>query len=157
MQEDVEQRSVVLATNATKLTGRCLAFLMRAAIRKIHKARNAPIEGKQSIKQLSKGGKLENVEVSNENIKAFDPFARKYGISYALQKDSSETPPKWLVFFKSTDTAAMTAAFKEFSTAMLNKEKSKPSVKAAIVRFREIVKNAVRDRTRHKTHGTHEL
>ena len=157
MQEDVEQRSVVLATNATKFSGRCLASLMMASIRKINKIRNTPIEGKQSIKQLSKGGKLESVEISSDNIKAFDPIARKYGISYALYKDTSETPTKWLVFFQSKDTALMTAAFKEFSAQMLNQDKSKHSVRAAIAKFREIIRNTVRDKTRNKNHGAHEL
>jgi len=129
---------------------------MRASINKINKAKNTPIKGKQSVKHLSKGGKLENIEIKNENIKAFDPIARKYGISYALQKDNSETPPKWLVFFQSKDTATMTLAFKEFSAQMLNKEKSKPSVKEAITKFREVIRNTVRDKTRNKDHGTHE-
>ena len=157
MQEDVEQRSVVLATKAANMTGRTLALLMRASMNKIHKARNAPREGKQSLKQLSKGGALDNIEISSDNIKAFEPYARKYGIKYALQKDTSEDPPKWLVFFQSKDTATMTAAFKAFSADMLNKEKSKPSVRDLMSKALEIVKNTVRDKTRHKTHGEHEL
>ena len=138
------------------MTARCLAKLMRASMQKIHAAKNAPIEGKQSVKELSRGGKLENVEITNDNIKAFDPIARKYGINYALQKDNSETPPKWLVFFQSKDTATMTAAFKEFSAKTLNKSKSKSSVKEAMTKIKEIVKNTVRDMTKRKTHGEHE-
>ena len=156
MQEDVEQRCVALVIKATKLTGHCLASLMQAALRKIHNAQNAPLDGKQSIKQLSKGSTLQNIEITNENIKSFEPYARKYGIAYSLQKDNSETPPKWLVFFKSKDTAAMTAAFKEFSAATLTKDKTKPSVKDAMVKLKDIVKNAVRDVTRNKTRGVHE-
>ncbi|MCL2853101.1 MAG: PcfB family protein [Defluviitaleaceae bacterium] len=129
---------------------------MKASLRKIHNARNGPKEGLQTTKQLAKGGKLENVEISNDNIKAFDPFARKYGIKYSLEKDNSETPPKWLVFFQSKDTATMTAAFKEFSAKMMTKDKSRPSVKDAMTRIKEIVQNVVRDKTRHKTHGEHE-
>lgn len=157
MQEDVEQRSVVLATRATKMTGQVLATLMRASMRKIHQTKNTPKEGKQSIKQLAKGGTLHNIEITNENIKAFEPYARKYGISYALQKDTSEEPPKWLVFFQSKDTATMTAAFKAFSAAMLTRESNKTSVKDAITKFREIIRNTVRDITKHKNHGEHEL
>ena len=129
---------------------------MRAAMRKVHKAQNAPVDGKQSIKQLSKGGALENIEITSGNIKAFEPYARKYGIAYSLQKDNSETPPKWLVFFKSKDTAAMTAAFREFSSATLNRDNTKPSVKDAIAKFRDIIKNAVRDITRNRSRGEHE-
>ena len=150
MQEDIEQRSIALTTKTTKFTAQTLAKLMRAALRKIKQSRDAPKEGKQSVKELSKGGALQSIEITDGNIKAFEPYARKYGVSYALQKDASSEPPRWLVFFKAKDTDALTAAFKEFSAKMLSKEKSKPSAKDAMQRFREILKNAVRDKTKHK-------
>ncbi|MCL2853362.1 MAG: PcfB family protein [Defluviitaleaceae bacterium] len=156
LQEDVEQRSVVLATNCTKMTARVLASLMRVALNKIQRARDAPVEGKQSLHQLAKSGTLQDIEISNDNIKAFEPYARKFGISYALQRDDTETPPKWMVFFRSKDTALMTAAFKEFSAKTLTKTHDKISVRDAIVKFRDIIKDAVRDIIKHKTHGEHE-
>ena len=157
MQEEVEHKSVVLATKTTKLTGQCLAKLMKACIRKMQKSQNTPKEGKQAVKRLAKGGTLQNIKITNENIKAFEPIARKYGISYALQKDITESPPKWLVFFQSKDTATMTAAFKEFSALMLNKDKSKSSVRDEMKRIKELVKNVVGNKTKNKNHGAHEL
>ena len=150
MQEDIQNRSIALTTKATKFTAKGLAKLMRAALRKIRQSRGAPKEGKQSVKELSKGGALQSIEITDGNIKAFEPYARKYGVSYALQKDASSEPPKWLVFFKAKDTDALTAAFKEFSAKMLAVEKSKPSVKDSMQKFREMLKNAVRDKTKHK-------
>jgi hypothetical protein len=150
LQEDIQNKSVVLTTKTAKLTGRSLALLMRAALRQIGKAKNTPKQGKQTVKQLAKGGSLQNIEIKEENIKAFEPFARKYGVSYALQKDVSETPPRWLVFFRAKDADALTAAFKAFSAKMVKREAEKPSVKDAMQKFREIIKNAVRDRTKHK-------
>ena len=157
MQEEIQQRSIALTTKTAKLTGQGLAMLMRAALRQIQKARNAPIEGKQTVQQLAKGGSLENIEITHDNIKAFEPFARKFGVSYSLQRDNTESPPKWLVFFRSKDTASMTAAFKAFSAKMLTKDRTKESVRDAMAKFRELIKNTVRDRTKHKTHGEHEL
>ena len=46
------------------------------------------------IKQLSKDGALESVHITDGNIKAFDPIARKYGVRYHLVKDTSEEPPR---------------------------------------------------------------
>ena len=152
MQEELEHKSVVIATNTAKLTGRGLAALMRAARKRIQEANNAPVIGKQSLKELAKGGTLENIEITNENIKAFEPFARKFGVSYSLKRDNTETPPKWLVFFRSKDTASMTCAFKEFSAKMLTKDKSKESVHALMVKFRELIKNAVRPKVKNKEH-----
>ena len=50
---------------------------------------------------------------------AFEQTAKKYGIDCALKKDSTETPPRYLVFFKGRDADALTAAFKEFSAKKL--------------------------------------
>ena len=123
---------------------------MCAALRKIKKSMNTPKEGKQSVKQLAKGGSLQSIEIADDNIKAFEPFARKYGIDYALQKDASSSPPRWCVFFKAKDVDALTAAFKAFSAKMLTKTKEKPSVRDSMRKFREVIKNAVRDRVKHK-------
>jgi hypothetical protein len=157
VQEDVQQKSVALTTKAAKLTAKGLAVLMRAALRQMKNKREKPVLGKQSVQELAKGGTLENIEISNDNIKVFEPFARKYGVSYSLQRDCSESSPKWLVFFRSKDTASMTAAFKAFSAKILTKEKTKPSVKDAMRKIQERIRSAIRDTTKHKTHGEHEL
>jgi hypothetical protein len=150
LQEDLQNRSVVLITRTTKLTGRVLAGLMRAALLEMRRFENAPKEGKQSMRQLAKGGPLQNIEISDDNIRAFGPFARKYGVSYSLQRDNSEIPPKWLVFFRAKDTDSLTAAFKAFSASVLNRERERPSVKDVMQKFRGILKNAVRSKTKHR-------
>ena len=54
-------------------------------------------------------------------------YAKKYGIDYAIRKDNSEMPPRYLVFFKAPDVEAFNAAFKEYSASLLSKTK-RPSV-----------------------------
>ena len=148
VQEDVEHKSAVLIIKGTKLTGKLLAKAMAAAWRQIKKSRDAP--GRQSMKQLAKGGSLENIPITDDNIKSFEPIARKYGLRYKLVKDTSDDPAKWLVFFRAKDAGAMTAAFKEFSSKTLKREAERPSVRETMAKFRDIIKNAVIDRTRHK-------
>lgn len=46
---------------------------------------------------------LTNIEVTDQNIRSFDRVARKYNIDYALKKDKSNNPPRYLVFFKARD------------------------------------------------------
>ena len=150
MQEELENKSVVLATNTVKMTGKVLAKLMQAALRKMEKSKGALKEGKQSIKQLSKGGSLSNVEITDENIKSFDPVAREFNISYSLKRDNVSEPPRWLVFFRAKDEAAMTAAFKKFTAKAVKIEKDKPSVRESMKKSREAIKNVVRDKTRNK-------
>ena len=150
MQEELENKSVVLTTKAAKLTGKALAALMRAALRKMKASGEKLEEGKQSLKQLAKGGALSNVEITDDNIKAFDPVARKYNVSYSLKRDAVSEPPRWLVFFRSKDMDSMTAAFKEFTSKMVKREKDKPSARDEMRKSREAIKNAVRDKTRRK-------
>ncbi len=155
MQEDIEHKSAVLVMRGAKITGRMLAKTMAAALRQMKKQRDAP--GKQSFKQLAKGGQLESIPITDDNIRAFDPIARKYGVRYKLVRDNSEDPPKWLAFFRAKDTDAMTAAFKEFTHKTLNRETERPSVREAMAKFKEIIKHAVIDRSRNKERSGPEL
>lgn len=154
MQEQVNEKTVALTVRGAKLTGRLLAKAMRAALLKMKQARDAPPHGKQTFKQLAKqNAGLSNIEITNQNIKSFEPYARKYGIDFALKKDASVTPPKWMVFFKGSDADAMTVAFAEFSAKMLKRSAAKPSVLAQLNRFKELVKNTVIDRVKNKDRG----
>ena len=94
---------------------------------------------------------VSNIEITKDNIKAFESTAKKYGIDFALKKDATETPPRYLVFFKGRDADALTAAFKEFSAKKLTQDK-KPSIRKALAAFREKAKelNASRQQTKNK-------
>ena len=94
---------------------------------------------------------VSNIEITKDNIKAFEHTAKKYGIDFALKKDATETPPRYLVFFKGRDADALTAAFKEFSAKKLTQDK-KPSIRKALAAFREKAKelNASRQQTKNK-------
>ena len=137
-------------TKAAKLTSRELALLMRAALRKMRQSHNVPNEGRQTVKQLVKDGSPPHIEISDDNIKAFEPYARKHKVKYELKRDVSSDPPRWLVFFQAKDIDDMTAAFNEFSTKILSPVKEKPSTRGTMQKFREVLKNAVRDKTKHK-------
>ena len=74
--------------------------------------------------------------------------AKKYGIDYAIRKDSSEVPPRYLVFFEAPDAEAFNSAFKEYSASLLNKDK-RPSV---LAKLHELVQAAAEfpGKVRHK-------
>ena len=158
MQEEVEQKSLTLTVNAAKMTAR----LFRAAIAKYvahkkekkHDAQTGVrYVGRQSVKKLvGQNQGVSNVELSGEDVKAFERVARKYGVDYAVKKDRSSSPPKYLIFFKGRDADALTAAFTEYTSKKVKKaEKTeRPSVLAKLSQFKEMVKNAVVDRTKRK-------
>ncbi len=157
MQEEVENRSVTLVVSGTKFTGRLLhsAILKYMAHRKERKGQrdrgtSVKPKGKQTVKELvGQGEGASSIELSDPSIRGFDRIARKYGVDYAVKKDSRASPPKYLIFFKARDADALNAAFTEYSTRKIRKA-SRPSVLTRLAHFKELVKHAVPDRTRRK-------
>ena len=124
MQEEVENRTVNLAISTTKLTAR---GILRLALKGLALKHEKPT-GKQTIQELiGQNQGVTNIDISKTDLKGFEKHARKYGVDYAITKDKSVLPPKYLVFFKARDTDAMTAAFNAYSAEILTKNK-RPSV-----------------------------
>ena len=105
-----------------------------------HKTNPQLHHGKQTIRQLMKHNTgVSNIEITDQNIKAFSATAKKYGIDFALKKDTTGEIPRYLVFFKGRDADAVTAAFREFSAKNLAKEK-KPSIRRRLTKAKEQAK-----------------
>ena len=155
MQEEVENKTLTLAITTTKMTGRVLknAIAKYLAYRK-NKSREGPVKpkGKQTVKELvGQNQGVANIEITDSNIRDFDRVARKYGVDYALKKDRSSDPPRYLVFFKARDGDAITAAFKEYS-AVTDRKKDRPSVLQKLRHFKELVAAVTPSRERRKEH-----
>ena len=162
MQEVVENRTVTLIVSGTKFTGR----LFKAAISKYmahrrekklnkQRGRDSPVtpKGKQTVKQLiGQNQGVSNIEINDPSIKDFERIARKYGVDYAVKKDRSASPPKYLIFFKARDADALTAAFSEYTQKKVKKadRSERPSVLEKLAQFKELLKNTVVDRSRRK-------
>jgi len=145
MQEEVENRTVNLAISTTKLTGRSIVSGIRKYLQHREKVKSrkavkdASIHGKQSVKQLLRQNQgATNVEIDKDGIKDFERLARKYGVDFAVRKDKSVDPPRYLVFVRSKDADALDAICKEHQARSLTKDK-KPSVLAQLKKFKEIV------------------
>lgn len=158
MQEEVRDKSVAFVTNVGKNGGRMTTSLLKWAMRQyMEQSRNPHIHhGRQTVKQLVRQGVgVQNIEITDKNIKSFEHIARKYGVDYALKKDPSEG--KYLVFFKAKDTDALNAAFAEYTAKTLKRDKSKPSLLARLTHFKEVVKSQSRDAEKHRQKGGIEL
>ena len=164
-QDQINEKNIALIIKGGRLTGKLLSKAMKAFLdgnKKLSKELSTPKdysgEGKQTVKQLTRQGQgVSNIEISDKNIKSFEGIARKYGVDFAVKKDRSEMPPKWLVFFKGRDADAMTAAFKEYSAKQLKRSTpDKPSVIENLNNLMEKVKNQVLDKTKNKDRG-HEI
>ena len=162
MQEEVENRTLTPIVSGTKFTGR----LFKAAVSKYmahrkekklekQRSRDSPVtpKGKQTVKQLiGQNQGVSNIEINDPSIKDFERIARKYGVDYAVKKDRSASPPKYLIFFKARDADALTAAFSEYTQKKVKKadRSERPSVLAKLAQFKELLKNTVVDRSRRK-------
>ena len=152
MQEEVTRKTIALAIKTAKLDGKVLQAALRKLLQLYRKARDTPHRGKQTLKQLMRHGTgVSNIEITDANIKAFESTAKKYHIDFALKKDATESPPRYLVFFKGRDADVLTAAFKEFSAKKLTQEK-KPSIRKLLSTLKEAAqgRNAERAKVKNK-------
>ena len=152
MQEEVTQKTIALYVKVGKGAARLTEQALQKAIQKFLEQKSKAPHGKQTMRQLMKqNAGVSNIEITKDNIKAFESTAKKYGIDFALKKDSTETPPRYLVFFKGRDADALTAAFKEFSAKKLTQEQ-KPSIRKLIVSLKEkaAALNAQREKVKKK-------
>jgi len=125
--------------------------LLYKLVCKVKKSHGNLKHGKQTVKQLARQNKgMANIEITDDNIKGFERYARKYGVDFALKKDSSSIPPTWFVFFKAQDADAINAAFGEFTKSMMKRAKGAPSVIAELAKFKEIIKSAVQNIVKNK-------
>ncbi|MDR1464265.1 MAG: PcfB family protein [Oscillospiraceae bacterium] len=154
MHEEVNEKSIAFAMKAGKITAQMLAKAMQTFLnrQKSGKVKGGKVEpGKISMKQLAaeSGGNVANIEITDKNIKSFDPIARKYGIRYKLMKAGNG---RHYVFFNGKSVDAMTAAFKEF-TAKQTRKASRPSMLTELRKLVEQVKNMAVNKTKHKDRG----
>ena len=155
MQEHITEKTVALSVKAAKITGRLLAQAMREFLKK---AREPTVtRGKQSVKSLAKqGASLTSVDIGGDNIGSFSRIARKYNVDFALKRDDSEVPPKWIVFFKAKDSDAMTAAFNEYGKIQLPLKERKPSLLGRLEKAKNLV-SQIAPPVKNRNKGGHEL
>ena len=127
MQEEVTQKTIALSMKTGKLTAQALQAALKKYLQ--HRAKGPKLHhGRQSLKQLkAHGAALTNIEVTEANIGAFKPCAKKYGVDFTLRKDKTTQPPHYIVIFKAKDADNLEQAFREFTAKTLSKEQ-RPSI-----------------------------
>ena len=153
LQEEITQKTLALCVEASKMTAQLLQQAMKKVLADMEKHKKNPQlrHGKQTLRQLMKHNTgVSNIEITDQNIRAFSATAKKYGIDFALKKDISGEIPRYLVFFKGRDADVITAAFREFSAKNLEKEE-KPSIRKELAQARQQAKAQHRQREKVKT------
>ena len=147
MQEEVTQKSIALVIRTSKLTA---DVLKKAMIAYLNHLKNK--HGKISVKKLmGKDQGANTMEITENNIKSFERVAKKYNVDFAVKKDKTVDPPKYVVFFKGRDADVIAMAFKEFVHGN-EKKQNRESVRDRLNRYKELWTQTMnRERAREKT------
>lgn len=156
MEEETTQKTIALAMNTSRLSANALKAAIKMYLNNRGGQGRARPHGKTTVKELvGQDAGVKNIEISDGNIKSFERVARKYHVDFAVKKDKTAEPPKYLVFFKGKDTDVVVQAFKEFVYGN-EKKKSRPSVREKLAHLKEMAalnKNRERSREKNKDRG----
>lgn len=115
MAEDF-QKGVNKTLDITVQAGAITKETLKAALREFLNG-SAEKKGRMSLKQLEKKsrGKLESIEVTENNIRDFLSTAKKYDVDFSLKRDKSTSPPTYHIFFQSDKADNFNRAFSEYA------------------------------------------
>ena len=147
MQEEVDQKTIALSMKTGKLTAQVLQAALKKYLQHRAKGKTTLHHGQQSLKQLKKhGAALSNIEITEANIGAFKPCAKKYGVDFALRKDKTTQPPHYVVIFNADN---LEQAFREFAAKTLSKEQ-RPSIRKVLSAMKQKTAEQTKQRAKEK-------
>ena len=151
MNDEMNEKAIGVSIKATKVTSAVLAKALLKVLKAMHthhKNKAATKPKKISMKKLmaETGGDVQDIEITNDNIKSFEKFARKNGVRFSLKKVSQD---RHMVIFKAKSVSAMTSAFKQYTQAMTQRA-TRPSVRSELKKLVEQVRNMVQVKSKHK-------
>ena len=150
MQEEVDQKTIALSMKTGKFTAQVLQAALKKYLQHRAKGKTMLHHGQQSLKQLKKhGAALSNIEITEANIGAFKPCAKKYGVDFALRKDKTTLPSHYVVIFKSKDADNLEQAFREFTAKTFSKEQ-RPSIRKVLSAMKQKTAEQTKQRAKEK-------
>lgn len=104
MQEQVNEKIVALSIRGAKLTAVMLQKAMKKLLEEMKRQQGKPPKGKQTLKQLMKqNAGVSNIEITGENIKAFESTAKKYYGEYYITSTGNKYHDKDCGYVKGKD------------------------------------------------------
>ena len=145
--EEVAEKAVRLVFSTTKLSANTLTKGMETFLREHRRKKDMKatkddrIQGKQTIKQLiGQNQGVSSLPVGETGLKDFERIAKKYGVDFAIVKDKTVTPTKYMVFFKARDADAIAQVLAEYTAKQMKKQsQNRPSLLKALKKFKELV------------------
>lgn len=112
------KKTIDISVKAQKITSDILKSAMQELL-----SGKADKKGRMTYSQLENkaNGKLDNIEVNENNIADFLSTARKYDVDFALKRDKSTSPPTYHIFFSTSKNENFQKAFSEYADKVQNK------------------------------------
>ena len=141
VQEETTQKTIAFVVKTTKLTTDVLEKMIWMYLESQKQKGHQQKQGKMTVQELvGQNAGVSNIEITENNIRSFERVAKKYRVDFAVKKDKTTQPPRYLVFFKGRDADVLTQAFKEFVHANEKKKtRTRVSVKEKLKQFREVL------------------
>ena len=160
-QEDLENKSVTLIINSSKLTARTLAAAFTKFLNysrnkmKEHKERqDVKPQGKQTVRELIEQNQgVEKTELADKaEVRRFDRIAKQYGVDYAIKKGvSPDGKQRYMLFFKARDRAAIDQAMAAYAAEFARKHRrTRAPIEAVVDPLGELGPDRRRHRTRER-------
>ena len=104
-------KAISVSIKTTQITSKLVLEVMKAIAKDKYKV----VNGKQSLKNLNKKGKvLENVNIDKADLKAIQRQLKKDGIDFAIKKDSLNEV--FNLYFKGQDINQIEKIFKDYAS-----------------------------------------
>jgi hypothetical protein len=124
LQEDIENRTIVLIVSVGRLTARTLERACSKALYEMETKKqthdSSPTKGRQSVKELISQDVATNSLPITGQTRNFDRVAKKFNVDYAFHKTGKN---QFLLFFKSSQKDAITQCFSEYAKRCMKKGK----------------------------------
>lgn len=138
MEQEVNMKTTCIAIQSSEKAGQAFMrglngfvekqkSVIRSAGSTNKSAPNKEVAGKiVKVKDLRKdGSQVEYVDMGNDELKNFRKYARKYGVTYSMEKNKATSPPTYLIYFKAKDSTLINKAISEYvSDTLKGKNKS---------------------------------
>lgn len=171
MQEEVTEKVVAIAFRASKFTASSLYKAVKKYVehqkqlesriraKRAEKKKEMGISsakhGRMKVKQLmGQNAGASSIEIGHD-INVFEKVARKYNVDFAVKKDKTVDPPKYITFFKARDADAISQAFKEY-VYRCEKTKDRESLKKRLDKSQDIARKKAEKNIAHEKHKEQE-
>ena len=163
MQEEMTQKTIALVFRATSFSARHFDAVLKEAKHDLErhdtavqnrkmmlKQQKSQKSGGRAVPERKRSGRMQVAELTGQgeklstmqipdDLKSFQRIAHRYNVDFAVKKDKSVDPPKYVIFFKAKDTEVLKECFKDYLNHQQRKQE-RPTFHQRLEVFREKAK-----------------